>query len=223
MSLAGYHQYGERFLDSFNKYWPVPVTVYSEDTLPVPFTPLDDPEHQAFLSSDRQDGADYRWQAKRFSYKVFSILDAAKAPGKLLWLDADVVTHKAIPMKFLNDLLPKGKYIACLERVHAHSECGFVMYDCDHLKDFMAAWRHLYVSGEVYGLKEWHDSYVFDHLKAKMKIPSVDLSGSHRASWHPFINSCLGKYMDHLKGNRKKMARSPANDLVWARPEGHWK
>lgn len=216
MSAAGYELYGRRFVQTAH-HWPVPVTVYSEDDLPIPYRPFLD---MAPLPEDTTD--DYRFQAKKFSYKVFCILDSAKVGGKLIWIDADTVAFRRIPQVFLESLLPKGKWIAYLGRERMHSECGFVIYDCDKLGAFFDAWRGLYVTGELFKLAEWHDSFVFDYLREKMKIPSENISGPGKTAHHPFINSPLGKYLDHMKGARKHKGRSPRSDLVWKRPEEHW-
>jgi hypothetical protein len=218
-SRKGYDEYGSRM---GVEHWPVPITVYSEDDLPIPHKKLNDPDHLRFLSGPKDEGGDYRFHAKRFSYKVFSILEASKEGGLLIWLDGDTRAFRGIPLEFLRGLLPKGKHIAYLGRERMHSECGFVIYDCDKLGKFFEAWRNLYVSGELYSLKEWHDSFVFDHLREKMKIPSENISGVGKNAHHPFINSPLGKYIDHMKGNRKARGRSSKSDLVWKRPEGYW-
>lgn len=221
MSLNGYEKYGKRFLETAH-HWPYPVTVYSEDELPVPHRPFTDPAHRRFVQSPVADPlTDYRFQAKRFSYKVFAILDAAKEGGRLIWLDADTVAFKDVPTQFLDDLL-QDTWIAYLGRQHMHSECGFVMYDCDNLGAFFETWRNLYATGGIYRLREWHDSFVFDHLRESMKIPSKNISGVGSTAHHPFINSPLGKYVDHLKGARKDKGRSAKSDLVWKRPESYW-
>jgi hypothetical protein len=221
LSREGYDTYGKRFLETYHRHWKLPLVVYSEDDLPIPYRPLDDPDHLRFRANPDA-SQDYRFQAVRFSHKVFAILDAAQDGGRIVWLDADVVTFKDVPEKFIADLLPKGKHIAYLGRTHMHSECGFVIYDCDKLGAFFAEWRRLYTSGDIFGLKEWHDSYVFDHLRQKLNIPSENISGPGKAAHHQFINSPLGKYMDHLKGGRKGMLRSPRSDLVWERKEEYW-
>lgn len=215
MSMTGYEDYGKRFLETAH-HWPYPVTVYSEDDIPVPHRPLAQREMDSRI-------LDWRFQWNRFAYKVYSILDAAQDyAGRLIWIDADTVAFRDIPAKFLDDLLPKGKWIAYLGREHMHSECGFVIYDCSKLGPFFAAWRDLYESGGIFKLKEWHDSYLFDHLREKMKIPCENISGPGKTAHHPFINSPLGKYLDHMKGNRKDMGRSSRADLVWQRPEAYW-
>ena len=225
MSRTGYEKYGRRFLETAH-HWPFPVTVYSEDDLECPHRVFEDPVHMKFAQGTDESN-DYRFQAKRFSYKVFAILDAAQrlmrsSDRLLVWIDADTVAFRDIPAKFLHDLLPKDKWIAYLGRERMHSECGFVIYDCGKLHAFFEAWRNLYATNEIYLLKEWHDSFVFDHLRQKMKIPCENISGPGKTAHHPFINSPLGKYIDHLKGARKDRGRSSRSDLVWKRPEAHW-
>lgn len=194
--------------------------MYSEDDLPNT-RKLDDPDHLKFLECAPPDPADYRFQSRKFSYKTFAIL-AAKGRGKLIWLDADVNVFANVPKSFIDGLLPKGAYTAYLGRDDMHSECGFVIYDRDHPAHdrFMQSWRDLYTTGELFNLPEWHDSFVYDHLRTTLNVPSVNISVVK--AHHPFVNSPLGKYMDHYKGNRKKRGRSSRSDLVWRRPEAYW-
>ena len=44
----------------------------------------------------------------------------------------------------------------------------------------------------------------------------------YRGSKHPFVNSELGDYMDHLKGDRKDIQSSVA-DMKVKRKDDHWK
>jgi hypothetical protein len=55
------------------------------------------------------------------------------------------------------------------------------------------------------------------------KFRSHNLSGPHSGTTHPFINSDLGRYMDHLKGKRKSSGKSRSSDLKTARPEAYWR
>lgn len=222
-SRDGYERYGRDFIESCGNL-PYDVTVYSEDDLPIPHKKLDDPVHLEFLKRRPGDPPDYRFQAKRFSYKTFSVL-ASKGEGRLIWLDADVKVFGKVPAKFLDDFLPKGVYTAYLGREKMHSECGFVIYDRSHPvhEKFMSAWRNLYETDGLFKLKEWHDSFVYDHLRTSLNVPSINISGPGKSAHHPFINSPLGKYMDHFKGNRKEKKRSSRGDLSWNRPEAYWR
>lgn len=85
----------------------------------------------------------------------------------------------------------------------------------------------------IFQLKEWHDSFVFDQVRAK--IPGLtqlnwsahlrDLRphrGSSPGEGHPIINTDWGAYLDHLKGERKRTGRSLPSDLKVARKEAYW-
>jgi len=39
---------------------------------------------------------------------------------------------------------------------------------------------------------------------------------------HPLINSAWGAWLDHLKGARKSLGRSRAQDLIQPRSESYW-
>jgi hypothetical protein len=85
----------------------------------------------------------------------------------------------------------------------------------------------MYDQDKIFDLPEWHDSYVWDvirrqyHKQNEFYNLNITLSKPNLAG-HPFINSDLGKFMDHLKGARKTVGRSHANDLVVTRPESYW-
>lgn len=150
-------------------------------------------------------GYSFRHDAYKFSKKVFAIELVAKSiePAKLIWLDADTVTFSALPMDMLERMPPERYAIACLERGRYHSECGFVAYDLLDPKavEFITEFAKLYVSDEVFKLQEWHDSWVFDWLRKKLRVPTWGIP--YTSVVHPFVYSELGQYMDHMKGRRK--------------------
>ena len=60
------------------------------------------------------------------------------------------------------------------------------------------------------------------------KIKNEDLNdgrfGGARKARHPFINSELGQYMDHLKGfERKDQMKSKKSDLTTNQTHAYWK
>lgn len=167
----------------------------------------------------------FRFDAYKFSKKVFAIELVAKHmnQGRLFWVDADVVTFASVPVGFIETLLPEWAALSCLARPGYHSECGFVGYNLDNqnAKRFIDEFANLYHSGTVFLLDEWHDSWVFDWLRKKLTILTYDIP--HRSKGHPFINSPLGQYMDHLKGARKIKGRTqPVEQVVYRRLE-YWK
>lgn len=169
-------------------------------------------------------GYNFRYDAFRFAKKVFAIAQVAQivGHGRLFWVDADVVTFAPVPVALLERLLPESTALCCLDRGAYHSECGFVGYRLDHprAREFIAAFAGLYASDEVFGLQEWHDSWVFDWLRRKMKVPSVAIP--HRDRRHPFVNSELGQYMDHKKGARKQ-AGTRRSELRINRDVPYWR
>jgi hypothetical protein len=83
----------------------------------------------------------------------------------------------------------------------------------------------------IFKLEEWHDSYVFGEILNKYKQFNADHDYSAQmylreaktgGGGHPLINTELGKYMDHMKGDRKKDGRSKSSDIMVKRSEGYW-
>ena len=159
-------------------------------------------------------GYNFRFDAFRFSKKVFAIAAIAQITrGQLFWVDGDVVTHAPVPPEIFARLLPDNVALSCLDRGQYHSECGFVGYNLDHpqCRAFIEAFAKLYASDEVFALGEWHDSWVFDWLRRNMQIPTHAIE--HNSRSHPFVNSELAYYMDHLKGRRKEKGQTPAAEV----------
>jgi hypothetical protein len=76
----------------------------------------------------------------------------------------------------------------------------------------------------IFKLREWHDSFVFDAVRNQMKLRELNWSyGLIKGEGHPLINSEWGKYLDHLKGERKLLGRSKLTDLKVKRIESYWR
>lgn len=174
----------------------------------------------------------FRWNAVRFAYKIYAISLIANytTSGWLIWLDADTVTHSPIQIADLDRLCPTDSMITYLGRGEKyHSECGWVGYNLDvpSTRTFIQDLRAMYDSDKIFDLPEWHDSYVWDTVRRRYQDQykfynlTTTMPGAGRAG-HPFINSELGAFMDHLKGQRKHEGRSRARDLVMPRTEAYW-
>lgn len=214
---------------SFIQHWPVPLTIYAEDFEPdvegltvrampgwLDYFKRAHSQNPARCGMTRN-GYDFRFDCVKFSHKVAALTDFAPLfdEGIVICIDADTVTHSDVTEDWLNGLFPGNGYIAWLDRVNTFPECGFVMYRASHPyhRNFMESFRRTYESGEVFKLKETHDSFVLQHLvQYKMSVgkiePPVSLSGDPRSS-HPFANGPISKCLDHLKGNRKSIGRTP--------------
>jgi len=166
----------------------------------------------------------FRYDAVRFCNKVFSIELVARTapPGWLVWLDADIVTFARVPAVLFEALLPPGFALACLDRGNYHSECGFVGYNLQHpaTLGFIRRFAAVYASDEVFALEEWHDSWVFDYLRRRERVPSYSIP--HCSPKQPFINSVLGAYMDHLKGSSKTRGKSLVTQMLAGHNHQYW-
>ncbi len=241
---AGYEAYGKRCISSFLKYWPqdVPLIIYPENvevSTPEnrvkqidPLTCL--PELQEFKARYKdnpfanginpikpQYTKSFRWDAIRFSNKVFAVTDAIRRYkdqyDQLIWLDADTITHTPVPLPFLRKIAPRKNQLAAYLNRRGHPECGWVGYNLNHPKILYFAQRfeQIYLTGEFLTFKESHDSYIFWEIVKEMQRENTARFkelGSRRRKGHIFIQSALGQYMDHLKGDRKKAGRSHERD-----------
>lgn len=192
----------------------------------------DNPPANGFRDPDRKD-PDFAFDAVRFSHKVFCLYHAIhhKANGvdAVIWLDADTVTHSKIPENFLVDHFPLDpKFgIYYLGRLEQHSECGWMVFNClnIHMKAFWKNFINQYRLDLLFELNEWHDSYIFDHVRSNMEkhgMINVNLTPGYRRG-HPFIHSFLGDYMDHLKGPKRKIAGRSAKHEAKNKTAIWWK
>ena len=248
---SGLDRYGQRMIDAFDRHWPadVDLVVYTENCQPavtsdrvqivdlmaaspdlVNFKQLhsNNPIANGQVAKDTgvpfKDNA-FKWDAVRFSHKVFSVIHACQNINSdwIIWLDADTVTFRDVPEDFLAKICDSTAMACYLgRREKYHSECGWVAYNRGHqdLQDFVHRWRDLYMTGDLFNLREYHDSFVFDVIRKDFQSQrgtyfhnlSPELPG--KGPGHPFIASQLGLYMDHMKGDKRKtLGHSLADDF----------
>ncbi len=179
----------------------------------------------------------YIYDCVRFSYKVFACIDAyQKTKPDMLWfLDADIVTFEKIPMSWLEHIIPDTAFTSYLGRPKkGFSETGYYAFNTAHkyANEFFERWQTYYDKDRFLELKGYTDSFTFDgariELEKEGKIKNEDLNDGRwaggRRSRHPFINSELGQYMDHLKGyDRKAAMTSKKRDLTTKQSHPYWK
>lgn len=173
----------------------------------------------------------FLWDAIRFSHKSFCIVQAGLTidADVMFWLDADVKAFRPIPDDFFETLITPKAYCAYLDRGKKYSETGFIAYNLKHQyhREFMERIERYYVSGRIFKLRQWHDCEVFDSVRKEMthekKITTQNLTPPLYKHNHPFVNSPLGKYLDHLKGNRKDKGTSHSWDIKMNITEDYWK
>ena len=161
----------------------------------------------------------FRHDALRFSFKAFSYSKALTKDlsnfSHLCWIDADVIAQASFSTDALKPALPIGATIASyLGRTafppdHPYSECGFVCFNLNQpiSLEFIKQFIDAYTSGKLFLEAQWHDCVLFDSLRRKYEALGYNfhnISGEHHAKEHPFIESHLGNFFDHLKGPARK-------------------
>jgi len=254
----GYETYGRRMIETFLKNWPSDVTlyVYAEDCVVSETAPnlvvkdlklaspelvtfknkwKDDPKARGWCADSTQKHPDkkqkigFKWDAIRFSHKVYSIFDCARICNSdvLFWMDADTICHSPITKEELEKQCPMNKDLCYLGRKNKFSECGLYSMNLTspNIKLFLTRFQNYYDDAErgIFTLAEWHDSFVFDAVRQTLSLTEWNWSdGLITGEGHPLINSQWGAWLDHLKGDRKGEGRSKLSDLKIKRTETYW-
>ena len=170
---------------------------------------------------------DFKFDAVKFSFKIFSLLQALeqfKPVDYFAWLDADIRCLKNFSKSELLPFFPhENQLMSYLGRTNtpitgAYSECGFLGFNNQHplVYDFLNGVANTYQNGEIFAHEQWHDSWIWDqirHVFENRNIEFRNISGVAASTDHPFINTDLGKFFDHLKGpERKKSGHSFEED-----------
>lgn len=160
----------------------------------------------------------YRFDAVRFSFKIFSLMKVLRAgliQDKFAWIDADILCTKRVTATDMQSMFPSGQQIASYlgrenyPKPNAYSECGFVGYQLSNAQciSFLEEFERLYLNGDIFLLTEWHDCFVFDVLRFKYQDDGYafkNLVEGLPESDHPFMLSPLSQFFDHLKGPERK-------------------
>jgi hypothetical protein len=183
----------------------------------------------------------FKWDAIRFANKVYAVFDAcARRVGTwVVWMDADSYIHSPWSYDDFKKLLPDNKYITYVGRgkgTQTWPECGFYGLNMNHplCHSFLQEFERMYEDADngIFKLEEWHDSFVFGEVLKHFKAFNAELDYSAEmylkeaatgGGGHPLINTELGKYMDHLKGDRKAQGRSKRSDIMVNRNEEYWR
>jgi len=182
----------------------------------------------------------FKWDAVRFANKVYAVFDACeKSKGWCVWMDADTYVHSKWSYEEFVEMLPDNKWITYVGRGKGSQtwpECGFYGLNLNNHQchAFLKEFERMYEDAEngMFLLDEWHDSFIFGEILNNMKVrnPSVlDYSADmylreakSGGGGHPLINGPLGKWIDHMKGNRKDTGKSLKKDIMVNRPESYW-
>jgi hypothetical protein len=162
----------------------------------------------------------YRFDAVRFCHKVYAYSDLAfqliedEYKGWLVWLDADTITKKMFKAEDAAKLLPSNADIVHLGRIDIdYSETGFVGWNMSmhNAASLIVDIRGAYDTNEIFGYREWTDSFVFTRLLKIYEAHGArvcNLSEGVRGL-AVFEQCILDEYFTHNKGNLKYNTTSP--------------
>jgi hypothetical protein len=249
---SGYDKYGSRMIQSFIQNWPTDITlyVYAEDctvkesaanvvirdlhaTIPalVAFKERwkNDPKAVGKLATGpadrkgKQPGIGFRWDAIRFSHKVYAVCHTGVNcdADVLFWMDADTFCHSPIQHDFIDSMINSGD-LCFLGRPNKFTECGLYAMNLKNsiTNIFLKEFQNAYDTARIFTMKEWNDCWVFDEVRkeVKNKYPGWSWNdwaqGIIKDEGHPLINTEWGEYLDHLKGARKTAGKSSQRDLI---------
>lgn len=242
---SGYLKYGKDFIETFKQYWPddIRLVVYYEgDQIRDDWHFIDEVTGlQDFIDNIskfpmmRGDMGDGSWNIQLDASQnrnLFMVKHAAQVyGGQIIWIDADVVTHSKVTHEYLDGLIGE-KFSSYLGRdgwkFPDYSETGFLIFNTQHplFEPFFDACMAILKSGMIFTLPQWHDSRTFDTARLSFKYPNEFVNLAEHlpmnSTIHPFINSVLGKVMDHKKGQRKENRSDPSELIVHQEAE-YWK
>lgn len=249
-NTTGFYETANLLINGFIKFWPqeAHLTVYIDDPIPesdlildsrVSYKILNQKDLLSFKERHRDNleanglgrhaesgGKNYRYDAVRFSHKVFALIQFLEESDTdlLVWLDGDSRTHTQIQTQDVLSWCPNEKFAGYLARPWLYTETGFHIFNTKHsiAKRFFYEWKSYYTNDTIFKLNMWTDCHTYDDAKKKFDDKHWHNLSPPFKNNHPFINGPLGQFMDHMKGPRKKKGTSNRSDLVVKRNNEYW-
>lgn len=228
-----YEDYANKLLDSYlSTNQETPLVIYVEDD--VSFYPklknvcykelfIAEPGCLDFIERNRnRKVTSYLNDAVRFSYKVFAQVNSYSLAEEVFYVDSDCVFLSQIPATWFEECLPNDVFVSFYHRPNMYTETGFVAFNntLPCASKFYRIYKSFYLQDTIYNLAEDGESMVkgttdchaFDETRGILGDDEGyrekhlgDQSNDHPMAKDPFINNLI----DHRKGNRKALERSP--------------
>ena len=189
----------------------------------------DMPKNRGITYKNNREFRNFKMNGVQYCYKAFAQCTQIKnsKAKKLIYVDSDTLTFKKAPMNVINGLMPNDCFAMYIGRGTLETnyrtpfpETGFHMYNLQHpnTKEFADIFENYYTSGKQFDLLYPVDCWVWDtarkDIEKKHGAKSFNLGNNLLGKKHPFVNSVLGSFMDHLKGyNRKALGHSQMEDM----------
>ena len=215
-----YNEYAHRFVKTYN--WPFDLKIYTElkfniDNENFEVIELEQDSKNFVERNKHRPVKDFWVDGVRFSYKVYSVLQAStkKEYDILIWVDADSVFYKPLTIEFIKQNLYKEDcMMTYLGRGEHYSECGFLLWNLKHrdTQDYFKQMKNMYDNDLIYNEREQHDSYIWDLIRKKLEKEkeTMNIDIGDKKVGHVQARSILGTLYDHTKGpKRKTSGKSP--------------
>jgi hypothetical protein len=236
-----YDLIGKDSMISFLKYWPkeLTLTCYVEEFKlstrskrinQIDFSELD-PDYAQY-----QADTTLRQSDKKFAKKAYSFMHAMNhsTADWIVWLDADVITAKKLPLSVLTDLL-LPEYLSMYMGVTYDTskdgkpgkwlcpETGIFAVNTQHEKfnQFRAEYCRRYHERDYQDLRRFYDNDVLGAaLNVVQPLMVNDLcTGFQKGYKTPLRHTVLGEYLIHHKAKHSKAEYTKSNvDDVWFDP-----
>ena len=243
-----YNEYGKDFLETFN--FEGDLVLFSEEDMDFIKKELNvkynliignlfsiDKDFLNFYNRNKERNKKdaemgFRYNTIRFSYKVFSLINAYKYLKNekydlMVWLDGDMIFKKQLMSNYItNKLTENNTLLSYLGRKNGrcYSECGFLIFNLKHsyTKKYLYDIKDCYLKDEIYQLDEWHDSYIWDYFRIKFEImyniKNFNITsrlGCKQNVNHIIDETPLKEYLDHLKGDIRKEIKTSSNEKLY--------
>lgn len=176
--------------------------------------------------SDMSTVGDISFQAAKFSRKAFVQQHGLENIDCdfLHYIDGDLFTHR-LSIQDITSYLEGDHLIYCVPRwwqkdfdpmdsitdnkLHiGYTETGYIVWNKNHpdLHFWTECYRRVYDADLIFNFEAWHDCIAFDYatiMTIQERGSSIKDLSFESKSENPLVTGPLGKYFDHMKGNRK--------------------
>tara|TARA_B000000609_G_C24176624_1_gene354525 strand:- start:13 stop:756 length:744 start_codon:yes stop_codon:yes gene_type:complete len=215
----GYKEYGHWFVESVHKFIDENINVFFyTDNVDIKLKSnitnqrleKSIPDLTKFKNRNKDKSpSNFMFDAVRFSHKSYCLYHAAKTKDVdlLCWLDTDTEIISKITPNYIQNFLPKGKFVAYLGREGTYTETGFLVFDMRHnyASEYFERFKSYYDTNKIYELEAQLDCHVFDAVRIEMekegKISNQNISPPGITKTH--FDQALNGYIAHYKGAKK--------------------
>lgn len=217
MSQVYYDLIGKEMISSWLKFWPenFVLEVYSEDDLNITHPRINvislktmDDDYHNFQNLKLNKLSD---RTKTFAKKAWPIMKNLETDkGKLIWVDADVITTGNITTEWLDSLMTNdhfSSHLGVFQSEYYAVETGFFIINRSNKfkKNFLERYKNIYINRNFEDMKKPFDGDVFGKVLRDMKTIenfSVNDLNKNYGKLSPFNKVFEGKMM-HFKAKRK--------------------